>query len=137
MRFSDYETIEADGGAHLLRHREGGWYSVVLIDDGQLRDTEDHRRYANADSAGVDAIGGRLSEEEAWRRYYRVTQQWGAYIPPPDALVAWRESEGLTQERAAAVAGVQRLAWARWELGERGVPQWLADVLRQRWGSAP
>lgn len=65
---------------------------------------------------------------------------WTGWTPPApssDDLRAWREAEGLTQERAGALAGVQRLAWARWELGEREVPQWLADVLRQRWGTGP
>jgi len=62
---------------------------------------------------------------------------WTAPTPTPDELRAWRDAEGLTQERAARVAGVARLAWARWEGGTRPVPQWLADVLRQRWGTAP
>lgn len=58
-------------------------------------------------------------------------------IPTPDDLRAWRAREGLTQEQAGKIAGVKRLAWARWELGTRPVPQWLADTLRQRWGLAP
>lgn len=62
---------------------------------------------------------------------------WTPPPPTPDDLREWRDAEGLTQERAAEIAGVQRLAWARWELGERSVPQWLGDVLRQRWGTAP
>ena len=62
---------------------------------------------------------------------------WTPPPPTPDDLRAWREAEGLTQERAGHVAGVKRLAWARWEGGTRGVPQWLADTLLQRWGSAP
>ena len=57
--------------------------------------------------------------------------------PTPTELRAWRRAEGLTQERAGRLAGVERLAWARWELGTRPVPQWLADTLRQRCGSAP
>lgn len=57
--------------------------------------------------------------------------------PSPDDLRAWRDAEGLTQERAAKLAGVELRAWQRWESGERAVPQWLADTLRQRWGSAP
>jgi len=62
---------------------------------------------------------------------------WTPPAPTPDDLRAWRESEGLTQERAGKLAGVERLAWARWETGTRSVPQWLADVLLQRHGSAP
>lgn len=84
-------------------------------------------------------------DDMAWNNYirdrveevpgegYRLVRE----PPTPDDLRAWRESEDLTQEQAAQVAGVQRLAWARWETGERSVPQWLADTLRQRWGSAP
>lgn len=52
-------------------------------------------------------------------------------------LRAWRAQYGLTQRSAANMAGVQRVAWARWELGISRVPQWLCDVLRQRHGSAP
>lgn len=58
-------------------------------------------------------------------------------VPVPDDLREWREAEGLTQAYAAALAGVQRVAWARWEGGARSVPQWLRDTLMQRWGSAP
>lgn len=67
-------------------------------------------------------------------------EDWTGWAPPaptPDDLRAWREAEGLTQERAAALAGVERLAWARWESGDRAVPQWLRDTLLQRWGAAP
>lgn len=62
---------------------------------------------------------------------------WTPPDPAPDDLRAWRDREGLTQEQAGALAGVRRLAWARWEGGERSVPQWLRDTLLQRWGSAP
>lgn len=65
---------------------------------------------------------------------------WTGWTPPaPSAadLRAWRSSEGLTQERAASVAGVDRVTWARWETGTRDIPQWLGDTLRQRWGSSP
>jgi DNA-binding XRE family transcriptional regulator len=58
-------------------------------------------------------------------------------VPEPSRLEAWRAREELTQEQAAEIAGVTRRAWQRWETGERSVPQWLADVLRQRWGSGP
>lgn len=65
---------------------------------------------------------------------------WTGWVPPtprPEDLRVWRDSEGLTQERAAKLAGVELRAWQRWESGERSVPQWLGDTLRQRWGSAP
>lgn len=62
---------------------------------------------------------------------------WTPPAPTPADLRAWREAEGLTQERAAKLAGVELRAWQRYESGERSVPQWLADTLRQRWGSAP
>ena len=58
-------------------------------------------------------------------------------VPSSEQLAAWRDVEGLTQERAATLAGVELRAWQRWEYGERLVPQWLADVLLQRWGTAP
>ena len=58
-------------------------------------------------------------------------------VHTPADLRAWREAEGLTQERAAKLAGVELRGWQRWESGERSVPQWLADVLLVRWGSAP
>jgi len=57
--------------------------------------------------------------------------------PTPDECRDWRIREGLTQTRAAQLAGVELRGWQRWESGERGVPQWLADTLVQRWGSAP
>lgn len=62
---------------------------------------------------------------------------WVPPLPTAEAIRAWREAEGLTQERAAALAGVTRVAWARWEGGTRPVPDTLVDLLRQRWGSAP
>lgn len=62
---------------------------------------------------------------------------WTPTPPTPDDLRAWREREGLTQERAATLAGVGQVAWARWETEARGIPQWLRDTLMQRWGSAP
>lgn len=65
---------------------------------------------------------------------------WTGWVEPTPTgadLRAWREREDLTQARAAEVAGVRRLAWARWESGTRSVPQWLPDVLVQRWGMAP
>ena len=58
-------------------------------------------------------------------------------LPTPDALKAWRKTEGLTQARAAELAGVDIRAWQRWEYGEREIPQWLPDVLTVRWGNAP
>ncbi len=58
-------------------------------------------------------------------------------LPTPAELRAWRKTEGLTQTRAASLAGVDIRAWQRWESGERAVPQWLADTLRMRWGSGP
>jgi len=57
--------------------------------------------------------------------------------PAPTDLATWRKREGLSQARAATLAGVDLRSWQRWEYGEREVPQWLADVLRQRHGSAP
>jgi len=48
----------------------------------------------------------------------------------------WREARDLTQAEAADIAGVDLRSWQRWEYGERRVPQWLADVLRQRHGSS-
>ena len=67
-------------------------------------------------------------------------EDWTGWTPPaptPDEVRAWREREGLTQARAGNLAGVERLAWARWEGGTRPVPQWLRDTLLQRWGTAP
>ena len=55
----------------------------------------------------------------------------------PTSLSTGRAAEGLTQAQAAALAGVIARSWRRWESGERPVPPWLADVLLQRWGSAP
>lgn len=57
--------------------------------------------------------------------------------PTPERLREWREAEELTQPEAAALAGVDRVTWARWETDARPVPQWLADTLAQRWGSSP
>lgn len=65
---------------------------------------------------------------------------WTGWSPPaatPDELRNWRESEGLTQTRAAQLAGVDLRAWQRWESGDRAVPQWLGDTLSARWGSCP
>lgn len=58
-------------------------------------------------------------------------------VPTPADLRAWRDAEDLTQDDAARLAGVARETWARWEIGTRAIPQWLADTLRQRWGTAP
>jgi hypothetical protein len=75
MLFHDFETLDENGrGTHLLRHRERGWYTVVVIDDGQVHPVSHHggtidREYARATSAGVDAIGFRLTEAQARRRY--------------------------------------------------------------------
>ena len=57
--------------------------------------------------------------------------------PTPEQLKAWRKTEGLSQTKAAEVAGVKLRAWARWEHGDREVPQWLDDVLFVRYGSSP
>lgn len=67
-------------------------------------------------------------------------EDWTGWTPPaasPHRLRSWRDREGLTQAAAASLAGVERLAWQRWESGARSVPQWLPDVLVQRWGTAP
>ena len=58
-------------------------------------------------------------------------------ITTPAKLAAWRKSKKLSQTRAAEIAGVGLRSWQRWEYGEREIPQWLPDVLRQRHGSAP
>jgi len=50
----------------------------------------------------------------------------------PEEVRHWRETAGLTQREAAALAGVDLRTWQRWEYGERRVPQWLTDVLRAR-----
>ena len=57
--------------------------------------------------------------------------------PTPEQIRAWRKGEGLSQTKAAEMAGVKLRAWARWESGERSVPQWLRDVLVYRHGSGP
>jgi len=54
----------------------------------------------------------------------------------PEEIRNWRESAGLTQQQAADIAGVDLRSWQRWEYGERRVPQWLTDVLKQRHGSS-
>lgn len=58
-------------------------------------------------------------------------------VPSADDVRAWREDEGMTQTDAARVAGVSLVHYQRIETGRRAVPQWLADTLMQRWGSAP
>lgn len=55
--------------------------------------------------------------------------------PTPQALRKWRESHGLTQAKAAEIAGVRTFTWQRWEYGERRIPQWLDAVMRERWGA--
>jgi len=52
----------------------------------------------------------------------------------PEEIRDWREARDLTQAEAADIAGVDLRSWQRWEYGERRVPQWLGDVLRQRHG---
>jgi transcriptional regulator with XRE-family HTH domain len=32
---------------------------------------------------------------------------------------AWRDAQGLTQEKAAEIAGVAQATWAQWETGDR------------------
>lgn len=58
-------------------------------------------------------------------------------VPLPESLRTWREAEQLSQAAAARIAGVEPLAWGRWERGERPVPSDLVDLLMYRWGSAP
>jgi transcriptional regulator with XRE-family HTH domain len=55
----------------------------------------------------------------------------------PAKLRVWREKSGLTQAKAAELAGVTIRHWQRWEAGDVPIPQWLPDVLIQRWGDAP
>lgn len=81
---------------------------------------------------------------EAWdspsEQVLHAGDDWTGWTPPaptPEDLRSWREREQLTQTRAATIAGVDLRAWQRWESGERAVPQWLADVLIRRWGTAP
>lgn len=45
--------------------------------------------------------------------------QRSALSPAPADIRAAREAAALTQEAAAAVVYSQRLAWARWESGDR------------------
>ena len=83
---------------------------------------------------------GRGVWDDPGEQVLHAGDDWTGWTPPPptpDDLRAWRKREGLTQERAGKLAGVRRLAWVRWELSARPVPQWLRDTLMQRWGSAP
>lgn len=48
----------------------------------------------------------------------------------PDELRAARTALGLTQVGLAAVFGVHKDTYARWEQGRYPVPPWLAVALR-------
>lgn len=36
-----------------------------------------------------------------------------------EQLKAWRDAQGLSQEKAAEIAGVAQATWAQWETGDR------------------
>lgn len=42
--------------------------------------------------------------------------------PEPTAISAARERAGMTQQQAADIAGVDRVTWARYEIGMRPIP---------------
>lgn len=105
---------------------------------GQVTRTQDARQprhpwYREIDDGSTEPLCGVLCRECV----VVVLQDEDRQVPDREDLRAWREAESLTQEQAAAVAGVDRVTWARWETEARDVPQWLADTLRQRWGTAP
>ena len=135
---STWHVAPEDQGQTIERAYGADWESEILW----LRETDQsialgepgRVSYYRADA---DILVGKWEpwngapEVDGWQRG-RVTE-----TPTPADLRAWRKRAGLTQERAGKLAGVERLAWARWELGTRPVPQWLRDTLLQRWGSAP
>lgn len=57
--------------------------------------------------------------------------------PTAAELHDWRMTQEFTQDEAAEIAGVHRVAWARWETGARAVPHWLGDILKYRVGVGP
>jgi transcriptional regulator with XRE-family HTH domain len=57
--------------------------------------------------------------------------------PTPDQLRVWRTQYGLSQARAAELAGVDPRSWKRWEAGDRAVPHWLHTILAVYWGAGP
>ena len=58
-------------------------------------------------------------------------------IPSPERLKAWRACYGLSQARAADLAGVATRSWRRWEEGSRPIPHWLHTILAVYWGAGP
>ncbi len=54
--------------------------------------------------------------------------------PWPALLKAWRKERGLSQSRAAAVAGVSYQAWASWERGICPPSELARNTLANRCG---
>lgn len=105
---------------------------------GQVTHTEsarqpEHPWYREIDDGSTEPLAGVLCRECAVATISGESPR----TPSPADVSAWRESERMTQSDAAGIAGVALRAWQRWESGERSVPQWLADTLRQRWGTGP
>lgn len=78
--------------------------------------------------------------DDYWQWTLNVCPDPATWTPPPlwpSDLRVWREGEGLTQARAAELAGVTLRTWQRWEAGDTPTPHWLPDRLRQQWGNAP
>jgi HTH-type transcriptional regulator/antitoxin MqsA len=64
----------------------------------------DHARRGGAVSELLDAVDALLTRPDD-------------ALPPPDVRARLRKADGLTQEEVAAVFGVTRVAFHRWETG--------------------
>lgn len=126
---------------HVAPEDQGQMIEVSYALDGEMDRLwrEEHDRSTRTRTlycVDQDQIVGQC---EPWNRAPAVDGDWTvvAMVPTPADLRRWRVDEGLTQADAARLAGVVWRTWHRWERGERTVPHWLCDRLRQRWGSAP
>ena len=60
----------------------------------------------------------------------RTPRQPSGWPVRPADLVAWRESYGLSQAKAAKLLPVATRTWERWEYGQRSPPPFLFRALR-------
>lgn len=51
-------------------------------------------------------------------------------VPTPQHLSLFRDHFKLTQAQAAALTGVSRVSWARWEKGRSSIPMHMIHTLR-------
>ena len=88
---------------------------------------------------GLLALGHRLTHQEIQNRVRQeIAEREPIAVPPrssaeplsPEEIRSIRRKIGASQAQAAAIVGVQRNTWARWERGERRPHRALQGLIR-------